>query len=101
MYTAREASNFYHLGIEVVASSIVIAGMTAAVIYQSSAAACGVGVAVGMLYGVHRFLIRRKLQRYATEREGALHMLQRSLADMLSSGKELRSYGVEDLAAAV
>jgi len=95
MYTAREASTFYHLGIEVVASSIVIVAMTSAVIYQSPAAACGVGVAVGMIYGFHRFLIRRKLQRYATEREGAVRMLQRSLADMLSSGKELRSYGVE------
>ncbi len=95
MYTAREAASFYHLGIEIVASSIVIVGMTGAVIYQSPTAACGVGLAIGTLYGVHRFLIRRKLQRYATEREEALRILQRSLADMFSSGKELRSYGVE------
>jgi ABC-type multidrug transport system fused ATPase/permease subunit len=95
MYTAREASNFYHLGIEIVASSIVIVGMTGAVIYQSPSAACGVGLAAGMLYSLHRFLIRRRLQCYATEREEALRILQRSLADMFSSGKELRSYGVE------
>ena len=96
MHTAREASNFYHLGIEIAASSIVIACMTMALIYQSPSAACGLGLTTGMLYGVHRFLIRRKLQRSATEREEALRTLQRSLADMFSSAKELRSYGVED-----
>jgi len=95
-YTAREASNFYHLGIEIVASSIVIVCMAGAVIYQSPTAACGLALAAGIIYGVHRFLIRRKLQRYATQREEALRILQRSLADMFSSGKELRSYGVED-----
>ena len=96
MYTGREASTFYYLGIEIVANSIVIVGMTGAVIYQSPVAACGLALAVGLLYGVHRFLIRRKLQRYAADREEALRILQRTLADMFSSAKELRSYGVEE-----
>jgi ABC-type multidrug transport system fused ATPase/permease subunit len=95
MYTAREAANFYHLGIEIGASAIVIACMAVALVYRSPAAACGLGVTAGMLYGVHRFLIRRKLQRSASEREEAQRILQRNLADMFSSGKEIRSYGTE------
>ena len=94
-YTAREAANFYHLGIEIAAGSVVIVGMTIALVYQSPPAACGLGVAAGMFYAVHRFLIRRKLQRSASEREEALRILQRSLADMFSSGREMRSYGIE------
>jgi ABC-type multidrug transport system fused ATPase/permease subunit len=95
MYTAREAANFYHLGIEITASTIVVAAMTIALIYQSPPAAFGLGVTAAMLYAVHRFLIRGKLQRSASEREDALRILQRSLADMFSSGKEMRSYGIE------
>jgi len=95
MYTAREAANFYHLGIEIAAGAIVIACMAVALVYQSPAAACGLAVTAGILYGVHRFLIRRKLQRSAAAREEAQRILQRSLADMFSSGKEMRSYGTE------
>ena len=95
MYTAREAANFYFLGIEITASSIVVAGMTVAIVYKSPSTAVGLGVAAGVFYAVHRFLIRRKLQRAASEREDALRMLQRSLADMFSSAKEIRSYGIE------
>lgn len=95
MYTAREASNFYHLGIEIAAGGIVIAGMTFALVCQSPPAACGLGVTAGILYAVHRFLIRRRLQRFASQREEALRILQRSLADMFSSGREMRSYRIE------
>lgn len=94
MYTAREASNFYHLGIEIAADAIVVASMTVALVYQSPPAACGLGAMAGLLYGAHRFLIRGRLQRSASEREDALRVLQRSLADMFSSGKEMRSYGI-------
>jgi ABC-type multidrug transport system fused ATPase/permease subunit len=69
--------------------------MAVALIYQSPPAACGLGMVVIVFYGVHRFLIRKKLQRSASEREESLRILQRSLADMFSSGKEIRSYGVE------
>jgi ABC-type transport system involved in cytochrome bd biosynthesis fused ATPase/permease subunit len=95
MHTAREAANFYHLGIEIAAGGIVIVGMTIALVYQSPPAACGLGVTAGMLYAVHRFLIRKKLQRSASKREEALRILQRDLADMFSSGREMRSYGIE------
>jgi len=95
MNTAREAANFYHLGVETAASVFVIAGMTAALVYQSPPAACGLGIAAGMFYGMHRFLIRKRLQGAASEREGGLRILQRNLADMFSSGKEIRSYGIE------
>ena len=95
MYTAREAANFYFLGIEITASAIVVAAMTVAIVYKSPSTAVGLGVAAGSFYAVHRFLIRRKLQRAASEREDALRMLQRSLADMFSSAKEIRSYGIE------
>ena len=95
MYTAREAVNFYFLGIEITASAIVVAAMTVAIVYKSPTTAIGLGVAAGLFYAVHRFLIRRKLQRAASEREDALRMLQRSLADMFSSAKEIRSYGIE------
>ncbi len=95
MYTAREASNFYHLGIEIAAGGIVIAGMTIALVYQSPPAACGLGVTAGILYAVHRFLIRKRLQRFVSQREEASRILQRSLADMFSCGREMRSYGIE------
>ena len=93
MSTARDAANFYHLGVEMTAGVAVVAVMTAALIYRSPPAACGLGIAVMVFYGMHRFLIREKLQRSASERERFLLTLQRSLADMLSSGKEIRSYG--------
>jgi ABC-type multidrug transport system fused ATPase/permease subunit len=94
MYTAREAANFYHLGVEIIAAAAVVMAMTVALIYRSPAAACGLGIAVIVFYGVHRFLIRKKLQQSASEREQSLRILQRSLADMFSSGKEIRSYGI-------
>lgn len=95
MNTVREAANFYHLGVEMMAGAIVMVGMAIALIYQSPAAACGLGITGGLLYGVHRWLIRGRLQRSASEREEAQRILQRSLADMFLSGKEMRSYGIQ------
>jgi ABC-type multidrug transport system fused ATPase/permease subunit len=95
MYTAREAANFYYLGIEIIGSTVVAIAMTAALIYRSSAAACGLAVAMAMFYGVHRFILREKLQRAGSERDHSLRLLQRSLAEMFSSGKEIRSHGIE------
>jgi ABC-type multidrug transport system fused ATPase/permease subunit len=94
MSTVREASNFYHLAIEIAASAVVVALMTGALIYQSPPAACGLGVTVAALYGLHRFLIRAKLQRAAAERDESLRALQRTLADMFASAREIRSYGI-------
>ena len=94
MYSAREATTFYQFAVELVASVVIVTAMTVALIDKSALAACGLGVTVAAFYGVHRFLLRKKLRRSASEREYALRMLQRSLADMFSSGKEIRSYGI-------
>ncbi len=96
VHTAREASNFYLHCIELIAAVAVVMIMTVALVYQNLAAACGLGAAVVLFYGVHRFFIRKSLHRAASERERSLRMLQRSLADMLSSGKEIRTYGNHD-----
>jgi ABC-type bacteriocin/lantibiotic exporter with double-glycine peptidase domain len=92
IYSAHEASNFYHCCIEMAATVTVVAIMTAALVYESPVAACGLGAAIALFYGVLRFLIRKKLQLAAAECEQSLRMLQRSLADMFLSGKEIRTY---------
>jgi ABC-type multidrug transport system fused ATPase/permease subunit len=94
--TAREAATFYHHLIELTAAVAVVMIMTVALVYQSLAAACGLGAAVLLFYGVHRFLIRDRLQRAASEREQSLRMLQRRLADVFASGKEIRTYQNQD-----
>ncbi len=94
--TAREAAIFYHYSIEMTAAVAVVLIMTVALVYQSPAAACGLGAAVLLFYGVHRFLIRERLQRAASEREQSLRMLQRRLADVFASGKEIRTYQNQD-----
>ena len=96
IYTAREAANFYHHCIEMTASVAVVAVMTVALVYKSPAAACGLATAVVMFYAVHKFLIRKQLQLAASEREQSLRMLHKSLADMFTSGKEIRTYGNQD-----
>ncbi|MGB6305447.1 MAG: ABC transporter ATP-binding protein [Acidobacteriaceae bacterium] len=93
IYTAREAANFYHHCIELTASVAVVALMTVALVYKSPAAACGLATAVALFYAIHRFLIRERLQLAASEREQSLRLLQKSLADMFTSGKEIRTYG--------
>jgi ATP-binding cassette subfamily B protein len=94
MSAVREAANFYHLAVEIAASAVVVALMAGALIYQSPPVACVLGVTVAAVYGLHRFLIRVKLQRAAVEREQSLRILQRTLADMFASAKEIRSYGI-------
>ena len=79
-----------------IAAVAVVMIMTVAIVYQSVAAACGLGTAVILFYGVHRFLIRGRLQRAASEREQSLRMLQRRLADVFASGKEIRTYQNQD-----
>ena len=78
------------------AAVAVVLIMTVAIVYQSVAAACGLGTAVILFYGVHRFLIRGRLQRAASEREQSLRTLQRRLADVFASGKEIRTYQNQD-----
>jgi ABC-type multidrug transport system fused ATPase/permease subunit len=94
--TTREAATFYHHSIEMTAAVAVVMIMTIALVYQGLAAACGLGAAVFLFYAVHRFLIRERLQRAGSEREQSLRMLQRTLADIFASGKEIRTYQNQD-----
>lgn len=93
IYTAREAADFYHRCIEMTAAVVIIAIMTAALVYQSAITACGLGCALAAFYGVHRFFLRGRLRVAAASRETSLLALQRNLADMFSCGKEIRTYG--------
>jgi ABC-type multidrug transport system fused ATPase/permease subunit len=93
LHTTREAADFYQRCIEITANVVIVAVMTAALVYRSLIAACVLGFALTAFYAGHRFLIRGKLQVAASGRESSLRMLQRNLADMFSSGKEIRTYG--------
>lgn len=93
VYTAREAADFYHRCIEMTSDVVIVTILAAALVYQSSLAACAFGMSLATFYVVHRFLIRGRLQAAALSREASLNMLQRNLADMFSSGKEIRTYG--------
>jgi ABC-type multidrug transport system fused ATPase/permease subunit len=93
LHTTREVADFYRHCVELTANVVIVAVMTAALVYQSLAAACILGSAVAAFYAVHRFLIRKKIQAAASSRESSLRMLHRNLADMFSSGKEIRTYG--------
>ncbi len=90
--TAREASHFYHLSIELAAAITVVAAMTCALVYQSPLAASGLVLAACVFYGIHRFFIRGRLREAGAKKEDSSRHLQRTLADMFSSGKELRTY---------
>ena len=92
LYTAREAAEFYQRCIELTAAVVIVAGMTAALVYQSPIAACAFAFALGTFYGIHRLFIRGTLQQAAERREASLRMLQRNLTDIFSSGKEIRTY---------
>jgi ABC-type bacteriocin/lantibiotic exporter with double-glycine peptidase domain len=92
LYTAREAAEFYQRCIELTAAVVIVAAMTAALVYQSPIAACSLAFALSTFYGMHRLFIRGTLQQAAERREVSLRMLQRNLADIFSSGKEIRTY---------
>ena len=92
LYTAREAAEFYQRCIELTAAVVIVGAMTAALIYQSLLAACGFALALGAFYGMHRLFVRGSLQQAAERREASLRVLQRNLADIFSSGKEIRTY---------
>ena len=93
LHTAREAADFYYRGIELLAGVVIVAIMTAAFVYQSLVSAACSACAVAALYCVHRLIIRKKVQQAASNREKVLGKLRRNIADMLLSGKEIRTYG--------
>jgi ABC-type multidrug transport system fused ATPase/permease subunit len=92
VHTAKEAADFYLRGIELVASSVTVAMMSVALFDENRVAAGALAIAVALFYAVHRFFIRNRLQTAAAERERSTRSLQRTLADLLSSGKEIRTY---------
>jgi ABC-type multidrug transport system fused ATPase/permease subunit len=93
LHTAREAADFYHRCIELTAGVVIVVAMAAAFVYQSATVACGFACALAAFYCVHRLLIRRKVQEAASNREKSLTRLQRKVADLFASGKEVRTYG--------
>jgi ABC-type multidrug transport system fused ATPase/permease subunit len=93
LHTTREAADFYHRCIELVSGGVIVAAMTLACFYQSSLAAMGFACTLAAFYLAHRLIIRKRVQQAALERETAQAALQRTIADMLRSGKEIRTYG--------
>jgi ABC-type multidrug transport system fused ATPase/permease subunit len=93
IHTTREAADFYHRCIEMTADVVIVMIMAMALVCQSPPVACWFGCVLAAFYGVHRWVIRGKLQKAASNRERSLRMLQRNLADTLSLGKEIRTYG--------
>lgn len=93
LHTAREAADFYHRCIEMAAGVVTIAIMTAAFVYESPIAACVFAGAVAAFYCAHKLFIRTRVRRAASSREKSMTKLQRKLADMFLSGKEIRAYG--------
>jgi ABC-type bacteriocin/lantibiotic exporter with double-glycine peptidase domain len=91
--SAREAAHFYHLCVELIATVTVVIAMIATLVYQSPAAACGLIILFILFYGVHRTLLRKKLQSAASRRELSLRAIQKTISDMFSAGKEIRAYG--------
>ena len=94
--TARDAADFFHRCIELLAGIVVVIAMTAALFYESPIAAAGLAGTLFAFYVVHRFVIRKKAQEAASSRERALSTLHRNMADMLLAGKEIRTYERED-----
>lgn len=92
MCTTREAADFYYRWIELAAAITTVAVMTAVIVYQNFIAACSFAVMLAAIYGLHRFVIRSRLQAAAGGREESARALQKDLADMLAAGKETRIY---------
>jgi ABC-type siderophore export system fused ATPase/permease subunit len=92
-YTARDASHFYHRGIELISASLTVAMMTEALVCRNAMAALALGLVIGAFYLAHRFLLCRQLQASGLARERAMQTLQKTLTDVFSSGKEIRAYG--------
>ena len=95
LHTSREAADFYHRSVELVAGSAIVAAMAAAIVYQSPSAAAGFACALAAFYGVHRIFIRSRVQQAASSREKSLTKLHRLLAGVFLSGKDIRAFGNE------
>jgi len=94
--TAREAADFFHRCVELIAGVVVVVAMAAAFIYQSAAAALCFGLVLSAFFLLHRFFIRRSVSGSAANREASLTRLHKNLANLYASGKEIRTYGIHD-----
>lgn len=92
VHTAREAAFFYNFVIELVASIVVVAAMACGMIYRNPEVACALFGITAMLYGINRFWIRERVKEAGSRKEHLSRLLQRTLSEMLSSGKEIRTY---------
>ena len=92
IHLPRDAAFFFHLCIELTASGIVIATMFCALIYQSVPATGWLALCVAIFYLIHRFSIREILRRASITKEEALRVMHRSIADLFTSGREVRIY---------
>jgi ABC-type multidrug transport system fused ATPase/permease subunit len=95
-HTTREAAEFYYRCVEMIASVVIVLAMTAALIYQSPAAALALVLALGAFYCTHRFVIRKRVQIAAAMREGSFAAIQQDLSGLFASGKEIRTYQNHD-----
>ena len=95
LHTTRDAADFYHRWIELVASTIIIVIMTIATLWESPLAACGIAVILAAIYVLHRYGIRSSLHTATASREDSQRTLQHDLADLFSSGKEIRTYHLQ------
>jgi len=92
VHTASEAADFYHRWVELTASTVVVVIMITALVYQSPIAAAGLISLFVLFYALHRSLIGKKLQLASSIQGQSIRSLQSDIADMLSSGKEIRTY---------
>lgn len=95
IHTTRDAADFFHRWIELIASIVIVGIMSVAVVWKSPLAACAITVLLAAVYLLHRYGVRHSLQTAAASRESSLRTLQRDLSDLLSAGKEIRAYGLQ------
>jgi ABC-type multidrug transport system fused ATPase/permease subunit len=93
IHTTREASDFYHRCIEMIAALVTVFLMTGALIYENRIAAIVFACTLGAFYLMHQLIIRKRVQRSAAVREESLCKLQREFSSLFFSGKEVRAYG--------
>ena len=91
-HTALDAAYFYQLIVEGISGLIVAVMLTAALLAESPGMIVGLMAMAGLLYLLHRFVLRERLARSGTTREQSARLLQRTFADALSAGKETRTY---------
>jgi ABC-type multidrug transport system fused ATPase/permease subunit len=90
--TARDAADFYHRCVEMASGVVVVVVLTAALVYQSPAAAMAFACTLAAYFLMHRFFASKKIAQAAMKREQSLAGLQRNVTDILSAGKEIRTY---------